>query len=192
MRVGLREGSSSKAKAEAAGLRVLSIAEAAAEADLIMILLPDTEQKATSTRQTSRRNLDRRRRAVLRPRVQHPLRPDHAARRRRRGHGRARRAPATSCAAPTPRAAACRASSPWRRTPSGKARDARAVLRRRHRRHPGRRARDDVRGGDRDRPLRRAGRAVRRAHRRSCRPGSRRSSRPATSPSRPTSSACTS
>src|SRR5207253_3277967 len=45
VRVGLREGSSSKAKAEAAGLRVVSITQAASEADLIMILLPDTEQK---------------------------------------------------------------------------------------------------------------------------------------------------
>ena len=44
VRVGLREGSSSKTKAEEAGLRVLSVADAAAEADLIMILLPDTEQ----------------------------------------------------------------------------------------------------------------------------------------------------
>jgi ketol-acid reductoisomerase len=43
--VGLREGSNSKAKAEAAGLRVLSTADAAREADIIMILLPDTEQK---------------------------------------------------------------------------------------------------------------------------------------------------
>jgi ketol-acid reductoisomerase len=47
VRVGLRDGSGSKAKAEAAGLRVLSIADASAEADLIMILLPDTEQAAT-------------------------------------------------------------------------------------------------------------------------------------------------
>ncbi|MDA8279531.1 MAG: ketol-acid reductoisomerase [Actinomycetota bacterium] len=46
VRVGLRDGSSSRRKAEEAGLRVLSTAEAAAEADLIMILLPDTEQKA--------------------------------------------------------------------------------------------------------------------------------------------------
>ena len=46
VRVGLREGSSSRAKAEAAGLRVLSIADAAKEADLVMILLPDTEQAA--------------------------------------------------------------------------------------------------------------------------------------------------
>jgi len=44
VRVGLREGSGSKAKAEEAGLRVTSIAQAAAEADVIMILLPDTEQ----------------------------------------------------------------------------------------------------------------------------------------------------
>ncbi len=46
VRVGLRDGSSSKGKAEAAGLRVLSIADAAAEADLVMILAPDTEQRA--------------------------------------------------------------------------------------------------------------------------------------------------
>ena len=44
VRVGLREGSSSRAKAGEAGLRVLSVADAAAEADLIMVLLPDTEQ----------------------------------------------------------------------------------------------------------------------------------------------------
>ncbi|HEV2811165.1 MAG TPA: NAD(P)-binding domain-containing protein, partial [Acidimicrobiales bacterium] len=43
VRVGLREGSSSRAKAEAAGLRVTTVEEAASEADLIMLLLPDTE-----------------------------------------------------------------------------------------------------------------------------------------------------
>src|SRR3954447_11044822 len=45
VRVGLRDGSSSTAKAQAEGLRVLSVADASAEADVIMILLPDTEQK---------------------------------------------------------------------------------------------------------------------------------------------------
>ena len=45
--VGLREGSSSKAKAEAAGLEVKSIADAAKWADVIMLTMPDTEQKAT-------------------------------------------------------------------------------------------------------------------------------------------------
>ena len=44
VRIGLREGSGSKAKAEAAGLPVRSLSEASAEADLIMILAPDTEQ----------------------------------------------------------------------------------------------------------------------------------------------------
>jgi len=41
--VGLREGSSSKAKAEAAGLRVMTMPEASAYADLVMITLPDTD-----------------------------------------------------------------------------------------------------------------------------------------------------
>jgi ketol-acid reductoisomerase len=46
VRVGLRETSSSVAKAESAGLRVLPVAEATKEADLIMLLGPDTEHKA--------------------------------------------------------------------------------------------------------------------------------------------------
>ena len=45
--VGLREGSSSKAKAENAGLDVMSIGDAAQWADVIMLTMPDTEQKAT-------------------------------------------------------------------------------------------------------------------------------------------------
>ncbi len=43
--VGLRDGSSSKTKAENAGLTVKSMADAAAWADVVMILAPDTEQK---------------------------------------------------------------------------------------------------------------------------------------------------
>ena len=44
--VGLRPESSSVAKAEAAGLTVMTIDEAAEWADVIMLLAPDTEQKA--------------------------------------------------------------------------------------------------------------------------------------------------
>src|SRR5580765_986723 len=44
VRVGLAEGSRSKAKAEAAGLTVTSVADAAAWADVIMMLAPDTKQ----------------------------------------------------------------------------------------------------------------------------------------------------
>src|SRR6187402_2779846 len=42
--VGLRPDSSSRAKAEAAGLEVLDVAEAASRGDLVMILLPDEKQ----------------------------------------------------------------------------------------------------------------------------------------------------
>src|SRR5438445_7132759 len=44
VRVGLHEGSASRAKAEKAGLTVNTPAEAAAWADVIMILVPDTKQ----------------------------------------------------------------------------------------------------------------------------------------------------
>ena len=45
VRVGLAEGSKSRAKAQEAGLRVVDPATAAAEADLIMVLVPDPVQK---------------------------------------------------------------------------------------------------------------------------------------------------
>jgi ketol-acid reductoisomerase len=45
VRIGLPEGSRSRAKAEQEGLRVLTPSEAAAEADVIMILAPDTVQR---------------------------------------------------------------------------------------------------------------------------------------------------
>jgi ketol-acid reductoisomerase len=44
VRVGLPDTSKSKAKAEAAGLKVSPVAEAAAWADVIMVLIPDTAQ----------------------------------------------------------------------------------------------------------------------------------------------------
>jgi ketol-acid reductoisomerase len=46
VRVGLPEGSKSRPKAQEQGLRVVTPAEAAAEADLIMILAPDTAQRS--------------------------------------------------------------------------------------------------------------------------------------------------
>ncbi len=45
VRIGLKEGSASRAKAEEQGLRVLTPAEAAKEADLISIQAPDTAQR---------------------------------------------------------------------------------------------------------------------------------------------------
>src|SRR5438034_1188419 len=46
VRVGLHAGSRSVKKAEAAGLKVMPVADAAREADLVMILAPDQTQKA--------------------------------------------------------------------------------------------------------------------------------------------------
>ena len=46
VRVGLYEGSRSRARATKAGLRVLSVREAAREAEIIMVLTPDTGQGA--------------------------------------------------------------------------------------------------------------------------------------------------
>ena len=46
VRVGLPETSKSRAAAEAEGLRVLNPADASAEADVIMVLIPDTRQRA--------------------------------------------------------------------------------------------------------------------------------------------------
>ncbi|WP_407539739.1 ketol-acid reductoisomerase [Deinococcus radiomollis] len=45
--VGLREGSASKAKAEQAGLKVVSIEEATKAADVVMLLIPDENQPRT-------------------------------------------------------------------------------------------------------------------------------------------------
>ena len=149
------------------------------------MLLPDTEQKR-DLRSRHRAEPDDGQRARLRPRLQHPLRPDQppegvdVAMIAPKGPGHlVRRTYTEGGGVPCLIAVAQDAT--------GNARATRAGLRRRHRRHPGRRARDHLRGGDRDRPLRRAGRAVRRATSSSSRPGSRRSSRRATSPSRRTS-----
>ena len=45
VRIGLADGSKSRAKAEADGLRVLSVAEAVKEADVVMLLAPDHLQR---------------------------------------------------------------------------------------------------------------------------------------------------
>jgi ketol-acid reductoisomerase len=46
VRVGLKAGSASRKKAEGAGLRVTDVAEAAREADLVMVLAPDQTQRS--------------------------------------------------------------------------------------------------------------------------------------------------
>src|SRR3954469_19254236 len=46
VRIGLPETSKSRAAAKAEGLRVLTPSEACAEADLVMVLAPDTTQRS--------------------------------------------------------------------------------------------------------------------------------------------------
>jgi ketol-acid reductoisomerase len=58
VRVGLHENSKSKPKAEAAGLTVMSVADAAKWADVIMILTPDTSQ-AKIYKESIEANLDK-------------------------------------------------------------------------------------------------------------------------------------
>ena len=101
------------------------------------------------------------RRAVLRARPEHPLRPHQAAGRRGRRHGRAEgpRPPRPPPVQRGPRRARARGRRAGR---DGQRARARPLLRQGHRRHPGRRAQDHVHRGDGDRPVRRAGRALRR------------------------------
>ncbi len=88
VRVGLRKGSASIEKAQKNGLKVLDTMEAAQEADIIMMLVPDEQggeiyekeiAPALKARQVSR----------LRPRLQHPFRIHQAAQGRQRFHDRA-------------------------------------------------------------------------------------------------------
>ena len=69
--VGLREGSPKRQEAEEAGLTVKTPAEAAAEANLIMVLVPD-QHMGDVYRRDIEPNLEAG--IVLRPRLQHPLR----------------------------------------------------------------------------------------------------------------------
>ena len=115
VRVGLPEGSKSRAKAEAEGLRVVDAGRGVRGGR------PDHGPRpgpraAHALRGVDRAQPGRRRRAVLRPRLQHPLRLHQAAGRRRRLHGRPQgpRPPGPPRVRRRPRRA--RASSPSSRT----------------------------------------------------------------------------
>ena len=75
VRVGLRTGSKSWDKAKEAGLKVMTPREAAAEADLVMILTPDETQAHTYYSEIHE-SMTAGQGARVRARLQHPLRPD--------------------------------------------------------------------------------------------------------------------
>ena len=158
--VGLAPGSKSRALAAEAGLRVLDVADAVRAADVVMILVPDTVQKRLYDEEIAP-NL----------RAGHLLMFAHGFnirygridpsgdRRRRDGRAEGPRPPA-----PLGLQGGRRRAGPVR----GRARRVGDGPRPRPRLRPGdrldprRHPRDDVRGGDRDRPVRRAGGPVRR------------------------------
>ena len=84
--VALRPGSAAAKKAEAEGLKVMSLADGATWADVIMILAPDELQRDIYEDEIAPQH-PRRARPCLRARAQHPLPPDRAARRHRRADG---------------------------------------------------------------------------------------------------------
>ena len=86
--VGLHPGSKSAAKAAAAGLKVLSVADAIKGADVAMILVPDHIQGDLYNNEIAP-NLARGQDADVRARLQHPLRTNQAAGERGRFDDRA-------------------------------------------------------------------------------------------------------
>ena len=76
--VGLRTGSSTEAKAKAAGLTVMTPAEAAEAGDIIMMLVPD-EQQADIYKEVDRTQPQAGQCACFRARLQHPFQADRAA-----------------------------------------------------------------------------------------------------------------
>ena len=152
VRVGLHEGSKSKAKAEEQGLRVVTPAEAAAEADVIMILVPDPIQ-AQVYEESIKDNLKdgdalffghglNIRFGFIKPPASvdvcmvAPKGPGHLVRRQyEEGRG-------VPCIAAVEQDA------------TGNGLRAGAVVRQGHRRHPRRRHQDHLHRGDRDRPVR--------------------------------------
>ena len=89
VRVGLREGSKSAQAAQEAGLKVMSMDDAAEEADVIMMLVPDETQPKVYEEHVAPHLKAGDTLPRLRPRLQHPLRLHQGPRGRQRHHVRA-------------------------------------------------------------------------------------------------------
>ena len=88
--VALRKGSASAKKAEAAGFKVMEVAEAAKWADLMMMLTPD-ELQGDIYREQLHDNMKKGAALAVRARPQRAFQPDRPARRSRRPDDRAER-----------------------------------------------------------------------------------------------------
>ena len=160
--VGLREDSASRrARPAAPASRSSPVAEAASRGDIVMMLVPD-EQHRERLGGRDRRRHRRGQPAALRPRLLDPLRRGRAAAGRRR---RARRAEGPGPPRPPPVHRGPRRPGPRSRSTRTRPATRQALAlayAQGHRLHARRRHRDDLQGRDRDRPVRRAGRPVRR------------------------------
>ena len=159
--VALREGSASAAKAEEAGFPAMNVADAARWADVMMMAAPDELQAGIYADHLAPNMKDGAALAFAHGLNVH-FGPDRAARRPRRVHDRAEGAGAYGAVGIRARR---RSPLPGRGGAGflGQRAGDRAVLRLGHRRRARRDHRDDVQGGVRDRPVRRAGGVVRRA-----------------------------
>ena len=159
--VGLRSGLNQRREGQEHGSRCSSPPTPPAQGDLVMMLVPDELHPGLGV---GRQGRDRRRQhAAVRPRLLDPLRAGRAAAGRRRRVGRPK-GPGTSSAASSSRVGRALPG----RGPSGPQRQRAGVALAYAKGIGGTRGgrdRDDVQGRDRDRPVRRAGRAVRRRHR---------------------------
>ena len=190
VRVGLPATSRSWPKAEAAGLEVADVADVAKWADVIMVLVPDTTAAQLYTDAIAP-NLAPGKMLMFAHGFNIRFGDHHRPPGRGRHDGGAEVAGAPGARALRRR----RGHAGARRRAPGRDRQGQgdgAVVRQGHRRHARRSHRDDLRRGDRDRSLRRTGRALRRRERAHQGRASRRSSRPAISPRSRISSACTS
>ena len=88
VRIALKPGSATIKKAEGAGFTVMSPADGAKWADIVMVLTPDELQSDIYNADLAPQH-EAGLGARLRARPQRPLQPDHAARRHRRVHDRA-------------------------------------------------------------------------------------------------------
>ena len=187
--VGLRKGGASWDKAKKAGLKVAEVADAVKGADVVMMLMPD-ENIAAVYKDDVEPNIKKGATLAFAHGFNIHYGQVAAARRPRRRHDRAQGAGPHGALDLRGRR---RRADADRRAPGRVEEGARrrAVLRGGDRRRARRRHRDQLPRGDRDRPLRRAGRAVRRHRRADQGAATRRWSRPATRRRWRTSSACT-
>jgi hypothetical protein len=163
VRVGLRRGSKSRARRRGGGPEVMTWPRRRSGPTSSWCSRPTPAQPASTA--TIAPHLTRRQDADVRARLQHPLRRDRAAGGRGRVAMVAPKSPGHRVRELFVEGGGTPALLAVHQDATGQAKALALSYAKRDRRHARRRHRDDVRRGDRDRPLRRAGGALRRRER---------------------------